>query len=713
MDNKLPWNKRMRRLEFRPPYADAKRLVGYLKEINANSLLTGAVDEYVGYTLYPSKMAPMCKLVYSDYMKELISLCHDSDIMVSTWYTPRENRVVWGQKPEWRMLVKESNDKEEHTLEGVLCYINSPYREWAFKHLEEIVSSLDFDGIFFDCSTYGYYGEAAGCYCSWCKNAYLKETGKEIPQKIEWGNPDSDRYISWRYDKYNEWLLELRNRLLKIKSDLVIELNVLNRPHITDINKSFNWRTGIMLQTLPEAISAGSESDAGMYRLCSTNQAAAHSRAMNPAEWNLWMPALNLSCERRGNVFLCDEAPTIEAFKIHAATTLSKGGVPWYGVDLLTKTRRERLKETFGFIKQREAYSGDTLVKDVAIHMSNSARDYYGKDRPENYFAGLLGFFEAVTELHYPVDFVLDDQLNIDNIKKYRALILSNSACLTDKQVEDIGNYVKQGGILIVTHFSSLMDDNKKITDSFDLKDILGVDFGSFSENAGVSGVLRYGGREPVTGEVSILNNAVFVDVKIPEKSSASVLAAINFYDCNFVPYFKYAIENSDYDELEVDNYFEIPEGSRQKPAVTRNVYGRGVAYYCGFDLGGTYLKDPYPGTRKLIENMINENGKAPIRLAAPKSIEFSAMESDNGKKLYLHAVNAPATSVKSPGWHTLASVVDEILPVYGLVAEIRDRSVTKAVNVLTGEKCEIRQDGPCCKVRFDCKSIHEIILVE
>ena len=711
--NNLPWNKRLRKLEFRPPYADPERLVGYLKEMNVNAFVISATDASTGFSLYPSKMSPMCKLVDENYLNDLIKRCHDANIMVSSWYDPRGNGVMWNQKPEWRMLVKDSNDDQEHPGNDVMCFISSPYKEWVYTHLEEIVSRFDFDGLFFDCSTFGYYGGSAGCYCDWCKSAFLKKTGYDIPQMIEWGSPETDLYIQWRYDTYNEWLLTLRDRLLKIKKDLVIELNVLNRPHVLEMNKNFNWKTGIKLQTLPEGISAGSESDSGIYRLCSANQAAAHSRAMDPKNWSLWMPALNATFENRAGVCFFDEAPSIDTFEIHAATALSKGGVPWYGIDLLTKTRRERLKETYAFIRQREACLGDVLVKDIAIHFGNSSRDYYGKHDVENYYAGILGFFEAATEMHYPVDYIFDDQMNKDNMKDYRVLILSNSACLTKTQISNIGSFVRQGGTLVVTHYSSLIDENKHHVDSFGLKDILGIDFGSFSSNEKGSAIFRYSGHESAESEVSVLRNTACIDVKIPEKSSAKVLATINYYDCEFTPFFKAAVDNTDYDQLAIDNYFEIPAGSNQNPVITQNKYGDGQVFYCGFDIGRTYLKNPYPGTRKIIQNMIDGGSDARIHLKAPKSIEFSAMESIDRKKLFLHVVNAPATNTKCPGWHTMAAVVDEILPVYGLVAEIKGRVPKTAVHVLTGKPCRIEQTDSCYQVHFDCTGLHEIIQIE
>ena len=114
-----------------------------------------------------------------------------------------------------------------------------------------------------------------------------------------------------------------------------------------------------------------------------------------------------------------------------------------------------------------------------------------------------------------------------------------------------------------------------------------------------------------------------------------------------------------------------------------------------------------------MIEIMIDGGRPPDIRLDAPKCIEFSVMGSADNRKMYLHAVNSPATSVKAPGWHTLMSVVDEVLPVHGLEAVIQNRKFRKAYSATEGKPCKLEQTDEGCKVSFDCTGIYEIIVLE
>ena len=72
---------------------------------------------------------------------------------------------------------------------------------------------------------------------------------------------------------------------------------------------------------------------------------------------------------------------------------------------------------------------------------------------------------------------ILDNQLNSDYMKQYPVLFLSDSACLSDKQCEEMRQYVRNGGALIATHQTSILDEFGFARKNFGLADVLGVDY--------------------------------------------------------------------------------------------------------------------------------------------------------------------------------------------------------------------------------------------
>lgn len=68
---------------------------------------------------------------------------------------------------------------------GIVCPNNQEYREYVKACLTEMNTMYDFEGMFLDMT---FFPEV--CYCASCRERYKKETGKELPRKIDWKDPD-------------------------------------------------------------------------------------------------------------------------------------------------------------------------------------------------------------------------------------------------------------------------------------------------------------------------------------------------------------------------------------------------------------------------------------------------------------------------------------------------------------------------------------------
>jgi hypothetical protein len=70
---------------------------------------------------------------------------------------------------------------------------------------------------------------------------------------------------------------------------------------------------------------------------------------------------------------------------------------------------------------------------------------------------------------------VHEDRLELERLAKYRALLLPNIAMLSDKQCEQLREYVRAGGSLMASFETSLYDENLKQRDDFGLAELMGV----------------------------------------------------------------------------------------------------------------------------------------------------------------------------------------------------------------------------------------------
>src|SRR5580704_2638231 len=85
------------------------------------------------------------------------------------------------------------------------------------------------------------------------------------------------------------------------------------------------------------------------------------------------------------------------------------------------------------------------------------------------------GIYDALLQGRFAFDFVHEDRLELERLAKYRALLLPNVAMLSDRQCNQLRDYVRSGGSLMASFETSLYDEDLKPRADFGLADIMGV----------------------------------------------------------------------------------------------------------------------------------------------------------------------------------------------------------------------------------------------
>ena len=79
------------------------------------------------------------------------------------------------------------------------------------------------------------------------------------------------------------------------------------------------------------------------------------------------------------------------------------------------------------------------------------------------------GVYDALLRGRFAWDYVHDDRLEPERLKKYRALMLPNVAMLSDRQCDQLRDYVRSGGSLVASFETSLYDEDLKPRPNFGL----------------------------------------------------------------------------------------------------------------------------------------------------------------------------------------------------------------------------------------------------
>jgi hypothetical protein len=85
------------------------------------------------------------------------------------------------------------------------------------------------------------------------------------------------------------------------------------------------------------------------------------------------------------------------------------------------------------------------------------------------------GLYDALLQGRFAFDFVHEDRLEPEHLARYRALILPNVAILSDRQCQQLREYVHSGGSLMASFETSLYDEDLKPRADFGLANLMGI----------------------------------------------------------------------------------------------------------------------------------------------------------------------------------------------------------------------------------------------
>jgi hypothetical protein len=87
----------------------------------------------------------------------------------------------------------------------------------------------------------------------------------------------------------------------------------------------------------------------------------------------------------------------------------------------------------------------------------------------------IQGLYYSLLEGRFLFDFLHEDDLGVERLRKYKALVLPNVALLSDEQCQQLRVYVESGGSLLATFETSLYDERGKARLDFGLNSLFGI----------------------------------------------------------------------------------------------------------------------------------------------------------------------------------------------------------------------------------------------
>jgi len=457
---------------------------GYLEQFDPEQYakcmaLAGVETAYVyasnclGLCLYPTEVGYRHSIAEKrDIFGETVEALRRRGIGVvgylNSWNTEAAKR-----HPDWQIVSSNGFVRGEHTRFGTCCP-NSPFRDYFLAMVHEMVSTYDIDGFWVD--MIGFF--APDCTCKWCREKYKAQTGQEIPDTINWTDPNFINYIRFKFDSVTQY------------AKAVSETAKKARPGISVSFQCAGWN---------RAMDYGLHDD--YYRTMDYVSGDFYASRHKTEVICRILP--NLS-ENMPFEYMISRAPHLSYHTglksknelLHQACTALLCGGSFLFIDAIDPSGKlhEALYHTMGEIKKElapfhKAVDHDAkILRDVAVYINF---DSYTQREAEGQPSHRIGDFRDVAlnleQINFNfarahIDYDILTEKNIHRLSEYKVVVVPDLYRMSQSECEKIAAYVEQGGRLYLSGASSALSTDGTNKDRFMLSEVMGVEYDAFAD---------------------------------------------------------------------------------------------------------------------------------------------------------------------------------------------------------------------------------------
>jgi hypothetical protein len=633
--------------------------------------------------------------------------------------------------PDWRVHETPDGQLSAATIYTFLCF-NSPWGEEFIRKLTRLERDYRPDGFLIDGENY----ISPFCYCQYCREKYKKDTGCEIPLKLDLGDPAYCRYVRWRDQVKIDLAQRTRDALRAINPDVVL------MPWFTGPGRWWHMETPARLQYKYEPEILNVIADFPVLEMFWDWPAQQESPTM--ADFSLRY----LAGLRRGRPF----GPSTNcAAHGQQATNVPRAEILFRTAMIITNggqasptwswtKRRSDYKDLMDFIRARQPWTTRATTRSwLAVLSSENTRFFYGRaEVRDKYLFHCAGAFRCLQEDHLPFEYITDLDLEEGGprLDSFAAILLPNAACLSDRAVANLRAYVERGGGLIATLETSLYSENGVRRPDFGLADLFGAHFksGPVDHSSVWPHMIENVEKMPaLAGPQDMLFSAhpLLADPLIETCFTGSVNDNTIERRTDF---FGKALEVTPMagSETIVQRRASGATGAKPLPVLILRQFGKGKVAYFPDGVDEAYFRFPLPVQRRLITRAVRWVAAAPptVEIDAPGCVYMTCFEKKAGNKkagdnksgdvkadskdlLIVHLLNESNTT----GGKSLAQGSppqrEEVLPILNIRVRFLDPGIKKVTQQPENRELPIRPVRGGVEAMVPLIEIHSMIVAE
>ena len=261
-----------------------------------------------------------------------------------------------------------------------------------------------------------------------------------------------------------------------------------------------------------------------------------------------------------------------------------------------------------------------------------------------------------------------------------------------------------EGGTLIATHETSLLDELGRERGKFALSDVLGVEYRGARGGTNDHSIIY------VPHDAELSRQFGYVICFYGQESAVSVLPDTDVH----VLCTRSCLE----EKRPLNDFDPRMDYDSSEPAITVHRFGKGKAIYICGDVGGAYMNNPYPPLKRLIADLVKRT-LPPIEFEMPEAIEVTAAHR-GANEVMIHLLNNPtpllpwriANREKHDEEMTTFLALREVNPIHNIRVRFNDFAVKSARLPLQETDLEVSGNAAATVV-VPAVSLHEVLLVE
>ena len=541
----------------------------------------------------------------ADTIKRIAGICHARGLKL---FDHHDSTMLWHSDAGFRVLM----DRLPEVSRGVLdllpsfqfCPIDPVYKETYFHYLLDLVRG-GVDGFQIDELQFW----AHSCGCGYCREQFHRDTNWYLPVNELDPRLNNMRdelwqvWFDWHRKQVGNWWVEFRRRARKINPYLTLCMYTTHwgftrsQPRYNSSHDLFEL--GRAINYFGTEVMSRNVLQTGRSLVPFRKMKNVLTDAFGTPVWS-WLYA--------------SDWPTVY-FGWAAANMTNQAA-------FLPNLERPEGASDFALFESSPDNMNREKAKaaaEVALLFAQSSRDW----NPNASFEGeLFGMAQTLETMHLPYEFIAENNLTAERLKRYKVLLLGVAGCLSDAQLELIKDFAHNGGTVCMTTVAGFFTPLGVERKVWGFADVFG-----FTPQPAKSYSLLWVGKSPDFKKAVLLKRPMYLDYLVPPETPA-LLYGFN-YRHKMAPL-----------------------------AVVKN-YGKGRMVYLTAQLGLPFYEPeaavgrpwPFELDRKLesLYRALLEDVVTPGRfwqVKAPDKV-FTALWRD-GNKLLIHFLNGTGANMKA-----------------------------------------------------------------